>query len=446
MRLPQLFAMALSAAIVWPAAAQDSNSIAQPAPTPTADDAPDLVLSYQQTITPQDLAAHLYFFASDFFEGRETSTRGQRMAAEYLAAQYRKLGISPAGTEMSRDSRDPGAYLQPFPLHGRRLAGTELKLEGGGSSVFSAADRDGRSALVFGNIPEVSAGVVFGGYGIADADLGYDDFAAMAAAGLNYRENWLLILADEPLADAETSLLDTEDGLPSRWSDSPNNKLRRLFRTGLPKGVLMVGDSSPRSERSVGSIADEEAAGLGGVGSLSLEPSESGGTTPPVFLISTAFANEILASSGKTVADLQAEIAEDVSPVVFQVPDAKLSSKVNTENYETTSENVVAFIEGSDPVLKEEVVVVSSHYDHVGLTGKPEGEDQVYNGADDDGSGTVTILEIAEAFARARDAGHGPRRSVVFLNVSGRGKRGFWARGTTPTPSPFLTSRRPLPT
>src|SRR5690606_17616185 len=85
------------------------------------------------------------------------------------------------------------------------------------------------------------------------------------------------------------------------------------------------------------------------------------------------------------------------------------------------TENVLAFIEGSDPALKDEVIVLSSHYDHVGMDPLAAG-DGIYNGADDDGSGTVAILEMAEAFVQAKRDGHGPRRSILFLNVSGEEK------------------------
>ena len=344
------------------------------------------------------------------------------MAAEYLAAQYRLMGLAPAGTAAPSDSRSPQAYMQPFPLYGRRTSGSVLEVTNGPTSAFSIGERDGHSALVFGNAPETTAGVVFGGYGIGDADLGLDDFAAMEVAGIDYQDSWLMILADEPLRDADTSLLNTEDGAPSRWSQSANTKLRNLFQTGLPRGVLLVGDSSPRS-KTMAMQADEAAASLMGVGALSLDPPQQRrGNTPPIMMISTEFADAILAPSGRTVADLQADIDDDLSPVVFRVEGAEVAGTLTNEVYETSSENVIAFIEGSDPLLKDELVVISSHYDHVGMTGAPEGEDQVYNGADDDGSGTVAVLEIAEAFMRARDDGHGPRRSIVFMNVSGEEK------------------------
>ncbi len=137
---------------------------------------------------------------------------------------------------------------------------------------------------------------------------------------------------------------------------------------------------------------------------------EAGGL-PPILLTTQAALDGMMAAADVTA-----------GPSGYPLGDTPLTLAVDAE-YETTevmSENVVAFVEGSDPVLKNEFVVISAHLDHVGDQG--EGEDAIYNGADDDGSGTVTILEIAEAFQRAKEDGHGPRRSVLFLHVTGEEK------------------------
>ncbi|WP_228350474.1 M28 family peptidase [Rhodocaloribacter litoris] len=411
--------------ITGTACAQDADD-APPATTnrtPTVFDAPAIVQRYQATITPEDLAAHLYLFASDFFEGRETTTRGQKLAAHYLAAQYRKMGLAPKGTVATDDPLAPEAYFQPFTVHGRRLKKAELAVKVGGATVatstFAPPAYDADAFLSFGGAPEVSAGVVFAGYGIADDGLGYNDYAALEAQGIAYQDRWLLILRDEPLRDAETSRLPTEDGKPSAWTTGGSTKLRYLFRAGMPKGILIVGDVGPRAEKSVAGQA-AEAAGRTSVGSLSLEPQGGGFRFPPVYIISSDLADRLLAPTGRTVAEVKAEIDAHLAPVVFAVEDVTVESRIEHEAFQAQTENVLAFIEGTDPLLKDEVVVLSSHYDHVGMT-SGEG-DTIYNGADDDGSGTVAILEIAEAFARARADGYGPRRSILFLNVSGEEK------------------------
>src|SRR5690606_14969345 len=107
----------------------------EPGQTPTAFADPALVQQYQATITPEDLAAHLFLFASDYFEGRETTTRGQKLAAAYLAAQYRKMGLEPKGTAAAEHPYAPEAYLQPFTVYGAKLNAATLALTVNGQTV-----------------------------------------------------------------------------------------------------------------------------------------------------------------------------------------------------------------------------------------------------------------------------------------------------------------------
>ncbi|MEX1056062.1 MAG: M28 family peptidase, partial [Rhodothermales bacterium] len=398
-------------------------NVPSPAP-PTVFESPELVQRYQDSISPEDLAAQLFLFASDFFEGRETTTRGQKLAAYYLASQYRKLGLEPRGTAAAEHPYAPEAFFQPFSVHGQRMNSAHLSviLQGdtASTSIFSSEAQDGDAYLVFGTRPQTDGSVVFAGYGISDEELEYDDFVALNDKSINVAGKWLLIFRDEPLLDDSRSLLPTQDGGPSVWSKSVYQKLRAAYRHAVPKGFLVVGDVGPRVTESVPEAAERAAAGLESVGSLSLL-AEGTQSRPPLFMISSDLANKILSPSGRTVAEIKQEIDSSLRPVVFELPGVTVASRLDLEPFTATTENVLAFIEGSDPELKQEVVVISSHYDHIGLDPTEE-DDQVNNGADDDGSGTVATLEIAEAFMRAKREGYGPRRSIIFLNVSGEEK------------------------
>lgn len=409
----------------------DQTALPAPSTTPTVFDNPELVQRYQATITPEDLASHLYFFASDFFEGRETGARGQKMAAEYLAAQYRRLGIQPRGNTETADPRSPQNYLQPFEVYGSRLQRSELSVSVNGQEVatsFFSPDRQAGGAYIdtrinFRTKPALasSGGVVFMGYGIADSSLGIHDIGAVQAAGIETAGKWVMLFRDEPLANDSTSLLPTEDGKPSRFTTSFFQKMIPFLRGVPTSGMLIVGDVGPRVDQSV----EDRAAMIGGnlsraMGSLSLNEQDRP-ESPPLFVISTEMANQILAPSGRTVADLKEEIDNNLESVVFEVEGTTVSSEVEMDDFAASTENVLAYIEGSDPVLKNEFVVISSHYDHIGIDPFRSG-DNLRNGADDDGSGTVGVLEIAEAFARAKEDGYGPRRSILFLNVSGEEK------------------------
>ena len=393
-----------------------------PATTPTVFGNPALVQTYQATITPQDLAAHLYLIASDDFEGRATGTRGQKLAARYLASQYRRLGLAPKGTVATDDPYALDAYFQPFPLYGRRLVRATLHATRDGravaASTFQPEAPDGRAFLSFGTVPESQGGLVFAGYGIADPGLGYDDYAALADAGIETAGRWLLLLRDEPLAGPDSSRLPTPDGAPSRWTTQPFEKLRTAFSRAAPAGILIVGDAGPGAIDVAEGAARQARVLRHDPGPLSLSEQGYRRPFPPAYVITRAMADSLLAATGRTVEALQREIDGALRPTVFAVPGVTVESRIEEADFTASTENVAAFLEGTDPALRHEVVVISSHYDHIGLDPLAEG-DAVRNGADDDGSGTVAMLEMAEAFARARREGAGPRRSILFLHVTG---------------------------
>ncbi|HEY0405621.1 MAG TPA: M28 family peptidase [Pyrinomonadaceae bacterium] len=390
--------------------------------TPTAFGQPALVQQYQKTITADGLAARLYFLASDFLEGRETTTRGQKLAAHYLASQYRLMGLTPKGTVKTAEPLSPAAYFQPFNVYKRLPKETHLEVSVNGSktasSSFSTETHDDLSYFLSGNAANASGGVVFAGYGIADDKLGYNDYAALAAKGISIDGKWLLILSDEPMAaNAKTSLLPTTDHQLSKWTTQSPAKRRPLLAAGKPAGILQVRYDGPRMQ---GTFADNAAlASLNArrVGNLSLFQSSP---APPTYAISVKLANQILASSGQTIEGLRQQIDRSLKPTVFDVSGVVVSTTVEPFK-ELETENVLAFIEGSDPQLKDEVVVISAHYDHLGLNPTLKG-DQIFNGAADDGSGVVASLKMAQAFMKAKRDGFGPRRSVLFINFSGEEK------------------------
>lgn len=390
--------------------------------TPTAFNKPALVGRYQQTITPEALASRLYFLASDIFEGRETTTRGQKLAAQYLASQYRLMGLAPKGSVKNVDSLSPAAYFQPFTVFKRLPKETHLEVVVNGSSVasstFSAEAHDDLSYFLTGNMVNASGDVVFAGYGIADDTLGYNDYSALAAKGISVEGKWLMVLDDEPLsADGKTSLLLTQERKLSKWSATFMPKRRALIAAaGRPAGVLLVKYNSPLMQGTFADNAALVSLNAQRVGNLSLGQT----TFPPTYAISGKLADQILASSGQTIDDLRRQINQSLKPTVFDVKNVQVKTTVEQfKGLET--ENVLAFIEGSDPQLKDEVVVISSHYDHLGLDPTLKG-DQIFNGAADDGSGVVASLELAQAFMKAKRDGFGPRRSILFINFSAEEK------------------------
>ncbi len=387
--------------------------------TPTALGKPELVQRYQQLITPVALASRLYFLASDFFEGREATSRGQKFAAQYLASQYRLMGLAPKGVSVKDEPLSPAAYLQPFTVYKRSPKETHLEVVTGGSrvaeSVFSTETHDDLSYFMTGSMTKASGGVVFAGYGIADDTLGYNDYAALGAKGISIDGKWVMMLADEPMAETAASLFPTAEHKLTKWSVFPS-KRKALVAAGRPAGVLLVRYEGARLQ---GTFADNAAAAslaARGIGPLSLNQSPF----PPTYAISSKLADKILSPSGQSVENLRRQINQSLKPSVFEAKDVTVNASVEQfKSLET--ENVLAFIEGSDPRLRDEVVVISAHYDHLGINPALKG-DQIFNGAADDGSGTVATLEMAQAFMQAKRDGFAPRRSLLFINFSGEEK------------------------
>ena len=391
--------------------------------TPTVRETPQTVKHFQQTITADELAAHLYFLASDFFEGRETTARGQKMAAWYLASEHKALGLLPLGSDSSSTPNGLHAYMQPYPLIEQRTQGSQLTVylnnKPLAQSTFSADSLDGLSYLRIAGAEQINSPVIFAGFGIAAAS--YDDYAALEKANVSIDGKWVLMLDGEP-TDATGKSLITGTKEKSAWSTQWWQKYITALRHGKPAGILII--SGVQNDRtSFTQKARKYAQALKGVGRLSLPDSKRPNRPrPPLFYLSSHLADALLAPVNQSSKALYQHIVSQQDPFVFALPESlKVHSHITTETREVQAENVVAYIEGSDPLLKDEAVVLSAHFDHVGMDPTLEG-DPIFNGADDDGSGTVTLLEIAEAFQEAVKAGYRPRRSIVFLHVSGEEK------------------------
>lgn len=358
---------ALALALLAPAA------LAQ---TPDAAEDPDLLRHYQASITPSELAGHLYVYADDYMAGRDTGEPGQRFAAKYLAGQYATMGIAPKGRGAA-SNYGVDSYLQPFSLKSEQLV-----------SMTYSATRDGESVLS-GAIPAASGGMV---------DL------------IPYRGS----VSDSEAAPivwvGDGSNLDGVDlaGAYAMGAVASQGGMRALTETLSARGVkgiiLPAGPTAAQFQGFVGRLMGPQ---------LSMASGEEDGPSPVVMLTGMDIASRLMGESA-TMAP-EAMSAMPVGPT-----GTMLSVDMNRNSGMVETENVIAFIEGSDPDLKDEVVVLSAHLDHVGDDG--DGEDMIYNGADDDGSGTVTLLEIAEAFHMAKAEGNGPRRSILFLHVTGEEK------------------------
>jgi hypothetical protein len=337
-----------------------------------------VAMHYAGMITEADLRKHLEILASDAYEGRETGFKGQKMAADYLVQQFRSFGIPPVPDAQGRGMLD--GYQQQFALEFKRPGGVGMTLEGRkpefmqdffyfSEKLKGACDPErlaittdkGLATLPEGFTSEVvlvlDGGTSTEGAGSVPGPRLFQRLAAMNTAASSMHARVLLMVSN----DAQALMKDL-----GHYINSPRMRL-----AGTEK---------------------EEAEG------------------PQVIIVDRPLAEALLTQGGTT----WKKVVKKANKRPMIVPTTVAFNRTSRTE-QLFGENVLAFIEGG--AKKEEVVVVTAHYDHIGVS-----EGEVYNGADDDGSGTVALLEMAEAFAKAKAEGHGPLRSVLFMPVSGEEK------------------------
>ena len=341
-------------------------------------------LKYGNTITKEDAYKHLSVLASDDYEGRETGKEGAWKAAEYIAAQFKSLGLK-------------------APVNGSYFQKVGLSEVGPGNSTFKVGKqsfenfKDFYASASKTNFSKAVKEVVFVGYGIED-----EKFNELA--GLDLKGKVVIYsTAREPFVNGKSIVTGTEKA--SSWTAA--KRLRNLQSKG-PALIISFNPDMESLVKRMGAYLKNARLVL----DKANQPAQA-----PVITVSAPVADAILAKAKTSINDWTAKIAAAGKPdskAVKTAFEANLVSKVSP----VRAENVLGFLEGTD--LKDEIIVISAHYDHVGVHG--EGADKIHNGADDDGSGTTGVLEIAEAFVKAKAEGHGPRRSILFLTVVGEEK------------------------
>lgn len=346
------------------------------------------------SIRSEDLKADLYFLASDAMQGRLTGTPENRLAAEFIKSRFERMGLKPAGPN--------GSFYQPFQLMTATL-GEENLLEVVESDNARLRLRPGQDYYPhrFSASGSVRGSLVFAGFGIVSPKLAYDDYRGDAVKG-----KFVLALEHEP---GERDPKSPFEGVMSSEGSSPLRKALFAQEKGAI-GILFVADvhnhpDAGNFEASARNYWPEKPPRIERY-TLAAWAEK---VRIPVAEISPALARILIRGANRTLEELSksAETAQGITPVPIPGPEILLSTTVN--RHIVPDRNVVGLIEGSDPKLKDEWVIVCAHYDHNGADGA-----QVFNGADDDGSGTVALIEIAEAYAQAARAGMRPRRSVLF--------------------------------
>jgi hypothetical protein len=351
-------------------------------------------IPFNDSIRVADLKADLFFVAGDGFKGRLVGTPENALAAEFVRSRFERSGLTPAGAGDS--------FLQPVNLMVATL-GHENLLEivtPDGATMRLRPEQDFYPQR-FSASGHVRAPLVYAGFGISAPALSYDDYAGDRVKG-----RVALILEHEP---GERDPASPFDGVVTAEAAVPIKKVLAAQDRGAV-GVLFVADvhnhpaplnfqaqarafwpeTPPRIDRfTLASWADRVRI--------------------PVAQVSPALAEILVRAAGRSLGDLSraAETSRGFEPLPLGALEVSLTTSV--DRHIVPDRNVLGYIEGTDARLKDEVVIVSAHYDHEGADGAI-----TFNGADDDGSGTVALIEIAEAYGLAAQANQRPRRSVLF--------------------------------
>lgn len=324
---------------------------------------------YAATITSADLFKHLSIVAGNEFQGRETATDGQRKAANYIENYFKSLGLQPG----NKDS-----YQQSFPVFQDNLIESSLKIYnhsfswGKHYSVNLNSAQNGNSSI---------NEVVFVSYGISDSTR--DDYKDVIV-----KDKWVIIVDATP-ADIDKPTSSNRFGM--------FQKIQTAQKKGV-KGIFLVSRDFNR-DRTIPTQ-----------GNMYMKQSNNTAQLPNIVSVSTAAAASILTREVKSFSDFK--------NITINNYKTQTTLSIKKETTTLSSTNVLGLLEGTDK--KDEYVFITAHYDHLGIRGS-----EIFYGADDDGSGTVSVLELAEAFAKAKAKGKGPRRSIVFMTVSGE-EKGLW--------------------
>lgn len=342
-------------------------------------------------VTAKQLSDYLYFVASDEMEGRDTPSRGLDTVAKFIGMNLSKWGFKPAG--------DDGTYYQKIAIRSESTDPEKNSLQIGGQN-FAFADDFFRLS---GNISE-TASLVFVRDGWMVKSKNID-----AYKGVDVRDKFVVVYGKGfPRAARATDLPSgvTENDLKGTKGTDWADPLTYAKSSGA-KGIILI--ASPETQGAWAQLRNFLGRGNSYPEKLRDTPSDK--SDFPAMLVSDKVGDAIFASESANK-DSAAAFAINKTAAI------SLSGKVEIK----WSQNVVAVWEGSDPVLKNEMVAIGAHYDHVGTNQNAGGPDKIWNGADDDGSGTVAVLSIAEALAKAPKR---PKRSVLFVWHCGE-EKGLW--------------------
>lgn len=357
----------------------------------------DQVAQERAMFSPQRLEADVTFLADDLLRGRDTGSEGYRIAANYVAAEFARLGLSPAG--------ENGSFFQEVPFKTAQVDIEEASMAitaGGETRTLVLGDDFFMSGSVKNPVGEVSADLVFAGYGIHAPELGHDDLDGLDVEGK-------IVVA---LSGAPTSF-NTEIRAHHGSATTKSKVLQARGATGFVSFSTLEAEKRrpfARLKRFVGfksydwvvPAADESTAN----------------SIKAAATINHDIARMLFEGAERSLDEVLEE-ASTGAPKGFDLMASATMKRSSTLSETFESPNVLAVLEGADPVLKDEYVVLSAHLDHIGVNERAQGDDKINNGALDNASGVAILMEVARAYVRS---GERPRRSILFAIVAAEEK------------------------
>jgi len=380
--MKQLIALGISAILCL------SPIVAQTKKTKSAPPSP---LGNVEEISAAQLKAYLTFIASDEMEGRDTPSKGLDITAKFLAALMERWGVQPGG--------ENGTYFQKFQMRRSKLEPEKSIVEINGTSF-----KYGDDFLASATPATVSGNCVYVGHGFVVKNRNINAYQT-AAGTIDIKDKIIIVNASRP-KEVRTQGFGGKQG--EDWIDPIT-----YARQNGAKAALIIPDfptlanwkNAQRSVLQRGSLRPD-------LGGENLSPF-------PVITLSIAMVNALFAAEKTSGLEVLNRGAAGEMVEAFGL-NKKVTFTIGGINEQIPTQNVIGVLPGSDPVLKNEYIAIGAHYDHVGV-GAPINGDGIFNGADDDGSGTTAVLSIAETFAK----GPRPKRSLLFIWHCGE-EKGLW--------------------
>ncbi|MCW9096613.1 MAG: M28 family peptidase [Ignavibacteriaceae bacterium] len=335
-------------------------------------------------ITAEEVKEHISYLASDQLKGRASGSKEIKEAADYIANEFKNYGLKPIFE---------GKYLQEFPFV------KTIELTDNNRLTFSFDEkkiepklREDYITLPFSGNVDINGKLVFAGFGISAPDLKYDDYD-----GIDVKDKIVIVFRNTP-----------EPKTPHSEFDA-NSPLRKKASVARDKGATGIIFLNPYDEN----MAKDEL--------VEFDFDRGGSVTGfAVVDVKRNFIEDIFRSEGKNLKEICDKIIDTKKPSSFELKNSSAEIKTEIKEVEAISWNVGGYIEGTDPELKKEWLIIGAHFDHLGMGGEGSlyrgKEPQIHNGADDNASGTAGVMELAEKFASQKDK---VKRSIAFFTFSG---------------------------